>query len=140
MKIKLPINFALLLTLGLSSCDSGYADSSSISYEEAKLSIEQQEKLYPLNFVDVDGTYRKNFIGEWVLEGKINSTATLAKYKDVVLDIKYYSKTETLIGRDREIIYDYLAPGSNVKFKIKTFGPKGAKSVGIDIADAATAN
>lgn len=140
MKIKLSINIILFFSISLISCDSGYADSSTLTYEEAKLTIEQNEKLYPLNFLDVDGTYRKNFIGEWVLEGKINSKATLAKYKDVVLDIRYYSKTETLLGNDRKVIYDYLAPGSNIKFKIKTFGPKGAQTVGINVADAAIAD
>lgn len=142
MKLNLIPPFILLIPLAFSfiSCDSGYADNSRLSYEEAKYTIEQEEKMYPASFLHVDGTSRKNFIGEWVLEGKISNTATVAKYKDVILNVSYYSKTETHLGTEKQILYDFFNPGTKVKFKIKSFGYKGAKSIKVDIVDATAIN
>ncbi|MEJ8802130.1 hypothetical protein [Pontibacter sp. H249] len=141
MKTKLLLFFALssVLAGSLTGCDPGYSNSHT-SYEEAKLTLEQQEQMYPTNFLTADGTYRRNLIGEWVIEGTVGSTATIAKYKDVVLTISYYSKTQTLLGTEQQTIYDYFSPGNKVKYKFKSFGFKGAKSIGIDVLGAAATN
>lgn len=111
-----------------------------MSYEEARLTLEQQEIMYPTSFLTAEGTYRKNFIGEWVVEGTVSSTATVAKYKDVVLTISYYSKTETLLSTEQQTIYDYFTPGNKVKYKFRSYGYKGAESIGIDVSDAVATN
>ena len=127
-----------MLAGGLTGCDSGYSNND-ITYEEARLTLEQQETLYPTTFLTVDGTYRKNLIGEWVMVGTVGSSATIATYKDVVLTISYYSKTQTLLGTETQTIYDYFTPGNQVKFKLKSFGYKGAKSIGLAVSNAVAA-
>lgn len=140
MKTSFIHTLFIFLLLALSTaCDSGYADGTS-SYEDAKLTLEQQENLYPLSFITTDGTYRKNLIGEWVMEGSVTSTAAVANYKDVVLTINYYSKTNTLIGSEHHTLYEYLTPGNSLKYKIKSYGYRGTSSVGIEIEDAIAAD
>lgn len=106
------------------------------SYEDTKLSLEEQEKQNPVEFISIDGTYRKNLIGEFVFEGTISNTATVATFKDVVLRFRYYSKTKTLLGKENIAIYEFFPPGSTKKFKAKSFGFKGSKSVGWDLNSA----
>lgn len=138
-KLLLLLPFFTVLLGGLSGCDSGYSNSHT-SYEEARLTLEEHERMYPSNFLTTNGTHRKNLLGEWVMEGTVNSTASVAAYKDVVLTISYYSKTETLLGTERQIVYDFFRPGSNVKYKLKSYGIKGAKSIGIEVLNAVPAN
>jgi len=97
-----PLFIFIILALA-TACDSGYADGTS-SYDNAKLTLEQQETLYPTSFLTTDGTYRRNLIGEWVMEGSVTSIAAVANYKDVVLTINYYSKTNTLIGSEQHTL------------------------------------
>jgi hypothetical protein len=61
-------------------------------YESLKLTIEEQEKMAPLTFLSVDGKLWENLIGQTVIEGDISSSATVAKFKDVVLKVNFYTK------------------------------------------------
>ena len=119
-----------VLTLGLTSCNSGSSGSydSGSSYQETKMTLEDKEKQNPTSFLSTDGTYRKNLLGEWVLEGTISNSATIATYKDVVLEINFYSQTETHLGTEEEAIYEYFPAGKTKNFKIKTW-LNGAKKI-----------
>ncbi len=123
--------------------DQNSTTGSESSYEENVVSVEQEEQRYPLRFLSTDGTYRKNLLGEWVCEGKISSEATVAVYKDIRIQISFYSKTETLIGTEDHIIYEYIKPGRSKSFKIKTYadGIGGQPTtLGWEIIDAGVDN
>ena len=109
-------------------------------YQDTKMTLEQKEKANPLAFLSAAGTYRKNLISEWVLEGSITNTATLATYKDIVLRIFYYSKTKTVIGTEQKTIFDFFKPNNTQKFKIKSFGFEGTESLGFQVLSASPAN
>lgn len=138
-KIILTVNAVLaVLTFGLTSCESGYGTGS--SYQETKITLEEKENRNPTSFLSTDGTYRENLLGEWVLEGSISNTATIATYKDVVLEIHFFSKTKTHLGTEKEVLYEYFPAGQTKNFKIKTYGYKGTNSIGWDIVSASIAN
>ena len=127
---------SLLLTF-FASCDSNSNSPSNSSYENTKMSLEDKEKANPLSFLSAKGTYRKNLINQWVFEGTIANTATLATYKDVVLRIVYYSKTNSEVGSEDKTVFEYFKPGTNQEFKIKSRGYEGAETVGFEIVSAA---
>jgi hypothetical protein len=109
------------------------------SYEEAKISIEDQEKDNPLSFLTVDAKYRKNLLGEWVIEGKINNSATVAVFKDVKLSILFNSKTDSYLGSETHTVYEFVKPGQSTSFKIKTYAHKvkgKSKKIELDILGA----
>ena len=110
------------------------------SYQKAKMTLQEQENSNPTGFLKAACTYRKNIIGEWVLEGTITNSATLATYKDIVLRIVYYSKTRTQIGTEEKTLYDYYKPNSTQKFKIKSFGYEGTESIEFQILSASPVN
>lgn len=136
------ITVLTVLTLGLTNCNSGSSDNydTGSSYQETKMTLEEKEKQNPTSFLSTDGTYRKNLMGEWVLEGSISNSATIATYKDVVLEISFYSKTKTLLGTEKEAVYEYFPAGQSKSFKIKTYGYKGTSSIGWNILSASAAN
>lgn len=143
----------LLLILILPGCDksggggshSTYESSydrppSQQTYEETKMSLEDKERMNPVQFLSSKGTYRKNIFGEFVLEGKVHNAASVVTFKDIILDVSFYSKTNSHIRTVREVVYEYVKPGRSRSFKVKLYGPKGAKSVGWEVVGARSAN
>lgn len=110
------------------------------SYNEVRMSLGEQEKSNPKMFLSVDGTYRKNFVGEWVIEGMISNSASVANYKDVVLKVDFYSKTKTFLGSERHTLFEYFNAGKSRSFKLKTYGYKGTSSVGLVVESAISSN
>ncbi len=105
-------------------------------YEQTKETLEQTEKKNPQRFLTVEGTDRKNLIGQRVIKGTITNKASVASYKDVDIEISFYSETGTLLEKDHEVIYETIAAGSSTSFKTKYFAPKGTDSVVMKIAGA----
>lgn len=119
---------------------SGSSYNNGQTYEQNKISLEDKEKRNPLQFLSSKGTYRQNLMGKWVMEGKIINSATVAAYKDVVLEFKFYSKTNTLLGTQKMTIYEYVNPGSSKSFKIKLNGYRNTGKIGWEVIDAKSAN
>jgi hypothetical protein len=130
---------ALSICVLLTSCEdnSDYTNYATSSYQETKLTLEEQEQQSPAQFLDANGTYRKNLVGEWVMEGNISSSASVATYKDVVLNINFISATGTEIGSQQETIYKYVTPGGQQSFKVKVGGYRDAESVNMSVISAA---
>ena len=129
--MKLSLLFSCLFFL--LSCNS---NTSSPTYEDTKQTLLEKEKSTPTIFLEVTGTYRKNLIDQLVLEGTISNNATLATYKDVVLNITYYSKTQTELGSEEKTVFDFFKPATKKDFKIKVSGYQETESVGLDIISA----
>ena len=90
-----------------------------------------------MQFLSTNGTYHDQFIGsKVVLEGTITNSATLANFKDVVLEVKYYTKTKTFISSENIIIYEYFPARNSKSFKIKRDAPNRTASVGWSIVGA----
>jgi len=107
-------------------------------YEQTKESLEQTEKKNPKRFLSVAGNDRKNLIGQRVIKGTVSNNATVASYKDVDIELSFFSKTGALLEKDHEVIYETIAPGSSTSFKTKYFAPKGTDSVAMKIVAAKT--
>ena len=132
------ISLFYLVALGCNNkSNKGYTKG---SYYDTKSTLQEKEQDSPLDFLTTDGTYRKNFLGEWVLEGTITNKATIVTYKDITIKIKFYSKTGKLIGTKKETLYEYFKPMKMKKFKIKVNGFKNTKSIGWDIINASYSN
>lgn len=102
-------------------------------YEQTKETLEQTEKKNPKRFLTVQGSDRKNLIGQTVIKGTITNKATVASFKDVDVELSFYSKTGALLQRDHEVVYETIAPGNNTGFKTKTRAPIGTDSVAMKI-------
>lgn len=132
-KNTLIVQILLLLTIFWSCTGKGTP-----GYEATKLSLEEQEKIAPISFLEVSGTFRENLIGETVVEGKVKSTASVAKYKDLVISVIFYTKTNTYLGSEDFVLYEFINPGSEVDFKIKTNAPNGTEQVGLEMKEASS--
>ncbi|MFN8252288.1 MAG: hypothetical protein U0V75_10430 [Ferruginibacter sp.] len=105
-------------------------------YEEKKESLEDMEKKDPVRFLSVSSHDKKNLIGQTVVKGTLKNKATVASYKDIEIELSFFSKTGSLLEKDTETIYETIAPGKDADFKTKYFAPKGTDSVSIRVLSA----
>jgi len=66
-------------------------------------------------------------------QGQIKNTASVAKFKDVVLTVYIYSKTKTIIDQKDYVIYEYLEPNGILPFKLKVNPPDAMSSYHIEV-------
>ena len=137
---KIPCAIILVLIILFTACTGkgGKAAAEKESYEKAKETLEQKEKKNPLLFLTVTSHDKHNLIGQTVIKGNVNNNAKVCSYKDVELEVSFYSKTGTLLEKGNETVYDEIAPGKSADFKVKNFAPKGSDSIAIRVLGAKT--
>lgn len=108
------------------------------NYEKAKETLKEKEKKNPVAFLLVNSHDKHNLIGQTVTKGTVTNNAKVCTYKDVQLELSYFSKTGTLLLRTNETVYDKIEPGKSAAFKTKEFAPKGTDSVLIKVIGAKT--
>lgn len=102
-------------------------------YEQTKETLEQTEKKNPKRFLTIEGHDKKNLFRQTVIKGTITNNAKVASYKDIDVELSFFSKTGALLEKDHEVIYETIAPGNSTDFKTKYFAPKGTDSVAVKI-------
>lgn len=139
-RIFMVTGIAFLLTnCGDSGGESDYNGAHSDSYQEQKMSIKEKELANPTDFLDATGTYRENFIGDKLkINGTISNSATVATYKDAIVRVTYYSKSETNLGSDDYTIWDVFPPHSTKKFELKIKNYNNIGSIGWDVLEASS--
>lgn len=119
---------------------------------ELKAELKQQELLNPISYLDDKdvtlqpqrkkvrnaGLFRDAEYADdgALIEGYIINKATLAKFKDVVVKVTFYSQTKTLIDEKSYVFYEYYEPNSTKHFSLKIDLPKAYKTFGFQVTDA----
>lgn len=105
--------------------------------EELQAELYDKECRTPLKYLSEthDISYRI-LSGKHQVSGEIFNSATMATFKDVVLTLTYYTQTGTELGSERFAIYKYCYPGQSVSFDIRTYSPKGCKSLSVEVSGA----
>lgn len=134
--MKITLALTLLSSLFLVACNSDNPAKEKESYNATKNSLLRKEEKNPASFIVVKGNSKKNIVGQTVVKGTLVNKASVATYKDVNLQLTFYSKTKALLETDKETIFEILNPGESNGFKTKYFAPKGTDSVGLEVLGA----
>ena len=105
-------------------------------YQNATEILLEKEKKNPIAFLTVSSHDKHNLLGQTVIKGTINNIAKVTGFKDVELELSFFSKTRTLLEKDIETIYEVVLPGASTHFKTKYFAPKGTDSIAIKVLSA----
>ena len=68
--------------------------------------------------------------------GSLTNSAVMAIVKDVRLNVDFYSKTNTKIGNQEIVIYEYIKPGNTINFKEQINIPEKVEDFKFQIIDA----
>lgn len=111
------------------------------SPEELRQELLLNESQNPITYLKVeDGKWRENLFGRTILEGNIANSATIANFKDIVIEVNWLTKTQTILKTEYYTIYEYVGAGKNKQFKIKVDGPSETGNVKMTISSATPIN
>ena len=123
--------FALLNQMNISTSSTGG------SYQEKVMTVEEIEKADPTRFLDASGSWSENFWGnKYTINGTVTNSATVANYKDVVINVTFYTKTKTEISTKQYVLDEFVPAHSTKKFEWKLERPNGAEGLGWDVVSA----
>lgn len=121
--------------------------------EELRAELLIQEESTPTSYVTVGdstsiipnkikdaGLFSEAQYDGWLVSGVIKNTATIARFKDVVLTVTLYSQTQTIIDRQNFIIYEYFEPNSIKPFSLKINAPQATNTYHVTVNSATAAN
>ena len=113
-------------------------NNSTVSYQQQVMSVEQMEKQNPAKFLFASGTYKSNFWGNAMnVHGTLTNNATVANYKDAVIQVVFYSHTQTELQRQNYTIFDYFPSHTTKNFELKVNRPAACEKLGL-VAISAT--
>src|SRR4249920_2636771 len=94
----LSCGITIIFLLIFSACSNQGKDTATEKekYQKAKAALEEKEKKNPIAFLSVSSSDKHNLIGQTVTKGEVSNNAKVCKYKDILLELSYFSKTGTL--------------------------------------------
>ena len=129
--VSLVLTVAFLFT----ACNTSIDKQETKQYEKAKQSMADAEKSYPLTFLKIEGTSKRNFIGQTVVKADVTNLATVVKYTNIRIKAVYYNR-DALVTNHEDVIDKVINPGEVYHFKSKYFTPKGTDKVLFSIMSA----
>ena len=130
----------MLVAIGFLSCNDGVDKETreKEAYIKSMKELEEKEKKNPVSFLSVSSKDKNNLLGQTVIKGSVTNNAKVCTYKDVKLEVSFFSKTGTLLETGNEVVYESIAPGRSGEFKFKNFAPTGSDSIAIKVMGAKT--
>ncbi len=96
----------------------------------------KKEITNPASYIKTKIKWRKNLVGETVVEGNLVNIATLADFKDPVISITWLSKTNTPLATTSHPLYEYLAAKKTIPYKLKIKAPAKYASIKASVESA----
>jgi hypothetical protein len=136
-QLILLISFFIIVLFACGQPEESSASQVENSYDQNVMSVKETELSRPVVFLKVSGDYKKNLIGTKInVHGAIKNSASIATFKDVIIEVTYYSSTETELFQSTHTIYDYFPPKSTVEFDLKTDNYREVQSIGLNVIGA----
>jgi hypothetical protein len=134
--MKTNVKLFILISFILFSCG-GNAPLHQKSPEELRQELKTKEQTDFRNYLSVEYNLTKTFwTEEDVIKGSITNTASIARFKDIVITITFFTATDTELGSKDFVEYKFFEPNSKTAFEIKTKSPSATKKIGVTIKSA----
>ena len=129
-------SIAILIVSCLLSCGGNASSEKDIkNYEATKDKLAKREQKFPIEFLSINSTNKRNLIGQTVVNGVIKNAATVTAYKKVRVKLLYYS-SGALVENHEEVYDEIILPNNQHSYKAKYFTPKTTDSVSVSIMSA----
>lgn len=119
--------------------------------EALRMELLQHERSNPLQYLSVEAKMKDSMIqtraegffhkAEYakdgnLIKGVIRNSASVAKFKDVVLTVSYYSATDTEVKMEDFVFYEFYEPNTTKAFSLHVHPPDVMKSFGVHVKGA----
>lgn len=134
--MKTNVKLFILISFILFSCG-GNSSLHQKSPEELRQELKTREQTNYKDYLSVKYDLTKTFwTEEDVIKGLIANTASIARFKDIVITITFFTATDTELGSQDFVEYKFFEPNSKTAFEIKTKSPSATKKIGVTIRSA----
>ena len=138
-KVGLSIIIVFVGAICISAISDVISENDSSGLANKEMTILEKETSYPQNYLITGGKYRENFLGDKLkIAGYIENNASLTTYKDVVINVNFYSKTKTLLSTEQYTIYEFFPPASKKPFELKVNNYNNISGIGWEVSTAKT--
>ena len=104
--------------------------------KKKEMTAEEIEKADPLRFVSASGQSRKTIFGKYTLNMKVENSATVTKYKDVVVKIEYISASNSVINTEERRFNEIFPPHSTKNYEFKISKPSESSKLRVSVIQA----
>lgn len=119
--------------------------------EELKMELNQQELSDPTHYLIAKATMSENRIKTreaglfreaeystdgYNIEGTIKNSASVARFKDVILTVQFLSKTGTVIEEAEYPFYEFYEPNSTTPFSLHVYPPDVMEKFSVSVKGA----
>jgi hypothetical protein len=80
------------------------------------------ESSNPSKYIDMTYTYKVNLAANTIVEGSVSNKASIARFKNVKVQITFYSKTDAVLGSETFTIMEFLPAGRSKSFRHRIDG------------------
>ena len=107
------------------------------SYQEKIKTVEEIEKADPLRFISASAEYHKTIFGnKYVLNMKIENSASVTKYKGVVVKIEYINATNSVVTSEERRFDEIFPPHSTKNYEFKISKPSESSKLRVSVIQA----
>jgi hypothetical protein len=105
------------------------------SPEELKRELKTEEHLNYGKYliVQTNRADYKFWTDNYSIKGYINSSASLARFKDIVLKVTFKTETDTELNSIDFTLYKFIEPNSKTDFEIRTKIPSACRKYNVQI-------
>ncbi|OGU96040.1 MAG: hypothetical protein A2475_01165 [Ignavibacteria bacterium RIFOXYC2_FULL_35_21] len=86
--------------------------------EELRQELVEKELKNPKKYLKIFVERKDPFIGRAYLICSVRNTATMATFKDIVIQVQYWSKTNSMIKKWDNTFYEFITPYSSKDCRI----------------------
>lgn len=144
-------NFIFIASILIVVCSCDSISERPKTPEELRLELMSQEQTQPTFYLEAEAKMKEDKVevrkaglfrdAEYAPDGhtifaKITNKATIARFKDVVVTITFYSQTETPIESKEFTIYEYFEPNTTKSIDLKVYPPEAMSKFGIEVKGA----
>jgi hypothetical protein len=134
--MKTNVKIFILVSFLLISCG-GNSPLRLKSPEELRKELKNREQTNYKAYLSVEYKLDKTFwTSEDVIKGIIANTASIARFKDVVVTITFFTATDTELGSKDFVVYKFFEANSKTAFEVKTKSPSATKKIGVTVKSA----
>lgn len=131
--MKVLSNLLICVSIILFSCGGNTVRQKSPEELRQELKMTEHQNFNQYLTVETKSADYKLWTNNYSITGSINSTASLARFKDAVLTVTFLSSTDTELKSVDFVIYKFLEPNSKTDFEIKTKIPSATKKYNVQI-------
>lgn len=88
--------------------------------EELQAELFAKEQSNPKKYLSAQFRYKLNLLNQIVIDGDLYNNATICTFKNIVVTITAYSKTDAVLDTKQYTIMEFVQPNGQTPFRLKT--------------------